>query len=442
MPPTRRSLSAGGSGNGASSPAGTLEAMTVVALRARLRELDLPTSGNKAQLVARLNDHRSSASEAPSAAASAASLAPSDAIALASRATGRDQAAVMQRPAALAQPLSDGVQALVAMGFARELALNALAATAGVVADAAELLADASFQEAEPLRKRGRTSSAVSRSTSFASSSAWEARGSSVSRRRAPAYRRAAAGTDDRIERALSQRLYLLERRVGQDVGDTPQTTFMVMGSTGNVYEVLVGTSPCCSCPDFQRRQSPCKHILFVWIRVLRLDADDPRIWQKRLRVADVREVLERRRAPAVERGVHAPKDVKDRYKHTFGSQEPQEEEEAPATSGRLRKMLDEDDCPICYEAMDSQEEARGLITYCSCCGSNLHKDCMSRWQQASKNADCPICREPYRRPCVHTAPGSMIAAQTAPPARGLSRQGSLSAGYTNLLFDDEDDRW
>lgn len=40
--------------------------------------------------------------------------------------------------------------------------------------------------------------------------------------------------------------------------------TFAVLGSTGNVYTVTITTQPSCSCPDFQKRGDPCKHLLFV----------------------------------------------------------------------------------------------------------------------------------------------------------------------------------
>lgn len=61
-----------------------------------------------------------------------------------------------------------------------------------------------------------------------------------------------------RRERALQQRLYLLERRSASD--------FTVLGSTGNAYAVSLEPLPRCSCPDFRfhGRSKRCKHILFV----------------------------------------------------------------------------------------------------------------------------------------------------------------------------------
>merc|ERR1712194_348237 len=145
-------------------------------------------------------------------------------------------------------------------------------------------------------------------------------------------------------------------------------------------------------------------------------------------------------------RGVRAPKDVKKRYEQVMGgaSQEASASQEAeaepPEESGRSRKPLDDDDCPICYEAMSEQEENRGLVTFCSCCGSNLHKDCMERWQKASKKSECPFCRQPYRRPSAQVSPGSAIPVAAKPAPRVLSRCGSGSTGYLNLLSGADDD--
>ncbi|KAG4392134.1 hypothetical protein GLYMA_04G084500v4 [Glycine max] len=67
----------------------------------------------------------------------------------------------------------------------------------------------------------------------------------------------------DRIVRALRHRLRLLHRS---------GSTFFILGATGNVYTVTLSSSPSCTCPD---RTTPCKHILFVLIRVLGVSLDD-----------------------------------------------------------------------------------------------------------------------------------------------------------------------
>ena len=88
-----------------------------------------------------------------------------------------------------------------------------------------------------------------------------------------------------RIERALEQPLYLLSlERQPNGSG----ATFAVLGSTWNVYTVDLGHQPTCSCPDFLKGQNVCKHVLFVWIRVLQCRKTDPRIWQRALLTAEL----------------------------------------------------------------------------------------------------------------------------------------------------------
>lgn len=77
----------------------------------------------------------------------------------------------------------------------------------------------------------------------------------------------------DRILRALRHRILLLHR---PNAG-----TFHVLGATCNVYTVTLTATPTCTCPD---RKKPCKHILFVLIRVLGLPLDDKCLRQRRLR--------------------------------------------------------------------------------------------------------------------------------------------------------------
>eukprot|EP00439_Symbiodinium_sp_Y106_P032612 s1128_g3.t3 len=88
--------------------------------------------------------------------------------------------------------------------------------------------------------------------------------------RKANFRRQPSIATCDRIDRALEQRLYLLklERPHAGGAGGL----FHVLGSTGNVYTVHIGTKPSCDCPDFLKGRGPCKHILFIWLRVLRLE--------------------------------------------------------------------------------------------------------------------------------------------------------------------------
>ena len=84
----------------------------------------------------------------------------------------------------------------------------------------------------------------------------------------------------DRILRALRHDLRLLHRS---------DSKFFVLGATGNVYTVTLSAAPSCTCPD---RTTPCKHILFVLIRVLGVSLDDACLRRRHLRPCHLNRLL------------------------------------------------------------------------------------------------------------------------------------------------------
>ena len=67
----------------------------------------------------------------------------------------------------------------------------------------------------------------------------------------------------ERLDRARSQRMFLIdrERKTGND--GTQEEVFDLAGSTGNVYTVTIGKLPKCTCPD-NEKGNQCKHIIYV----------------------------------------------------------------------------------------------------------------------------------------------------------------------------------
>lgn len=120
--------------------------------------------------------------------------------------------------------------------------------------------------EPQPERKRrrpaaGRTATSSSSSTSNAEpivineeESADENEASHrspkpVKEKRASKLRHGTAADDARIHRALSQRLYLLNQ-ADDSVGDgVLSRRYDVLGSTGNIYEIVIGRNNSCTCP-------------------------------------------------------------------------------------------------------------------------------------------------------------------------------------------------
>ena len=70
-----------------------------------------------------------------------------------------------------------------------------------------------------------------------------------------------------RYERALTQRMFLIDRQRTTKVdehGEYAEEVFDMAGTTGNVYQVTITKVPKCTCPDWKKNRSQCKHIIYV----------------------------------------------------------------------------------------------------------------------------------------------------------------------------------
>ncbi|KAG2454123.1 hypothetical protein HYH02_001159 [Chlamydomonas schloesseri] len=220
----------------------------------------------------------------------------------------------------------------------------------------------------------------------------------------------------DRIARAMpgsAHRMFLVESRqvAAADAPQGPQQEFHVLGATGNVYVVQIGTQPACTCPDFAKRAGLCKHILFVMLRVLRRDRHDPVIWQRALTIREARDVLSvfngggggaAGAVVAVDQSVLANERLRKRYAdivHGGAASGGGEPGGASGNKGGQRPV--EGDCPICCEEMHAGGPAAEAVTFCGLCGNNMHKDCFGRWA-ASKRSNrqpvtCVYCRADWQ---------------------------------------------
>lgn len=65
------------------------------------------------------------------------------------------------------------------------------------------------------------------------------------------------------LERAITQRMFVLDRKP-TGTADQPEQVIDLAGSTGNVYQVVIGKVPTCTCPYARKGHSECKHIVYV----------------------------------------------------------------------------------------------------------------------------------------------------------------------------------
>lgn len=180
---------------------------------------------------------------------------------------------------------------------------------------------------------------------------------------------------DKRKLKALTQRLYLISET--ENKGDTvygDYISYAIQGTTGNVYDVLFGDKVSqdkwsCTCPDHRARKSVCKHIHFVRARILACSSDE-RSWVAHARFLDRQAALTKSRP-------------------FLASQEVISEYTKKRKPGVERRLYLEEDCPICYDHMSS-EEGTAWCRYS--CGNSMHTECLNKWT-ARVGRNCPYCR-------------------------------------------------
>ncbi|WRT67196.1 uncharacterized protein IL334_004162 [Kwoniella shivajii] len=251
--------------------------------------------------------------------------------------------------------------------------------------------------------------------------------------------------TLDRYKRAISQRMFMIEREhVGE--GSRQYEQFKVLGSTGNVYTVNIGVIPRCNCPDNLKGNKPCKHIIFVFIKVLKVPDESPIWYQMSLTPEEVEEVFAA--APPVPNGsVTVDLKVHKAYLHATGRGVDEQEvteidKNVNDESGGKRMDAVGEDCPVCYEEMTQQDLDGKLLTYdesLNGCGKPLHKECFQMWALTARNkgndVTCVWCRSPWPTEDGGKGKGKATGPQytsmgylNMADAAGLSRQRDVSS--------------
>ena len=165
----------------------------------------------------------------------------------------------------------------------------------------------------------------------------------------------------------------------------------------------------------------PCRHVLFVLLKVLRVPEANPIAWQGGLTEAEIQEALRCRRTTLFD----ARKGAAD-ASATAGGADAGKVAGAGAGSKRRSIAVGDDECPICQEhvlpvdadldevevvgvrkseggqlAVDVAVDDVEKVVFCvHGCGNNMHRRCMRIWtgHQAStgKAVTCPLCRSEW----------------------------------------------
>jgi len=181
------------------------------------------------------------------------------------------------------------------------------------------------------------------------------------------------------MNRAMKERISLIGKK--PYAPDSIEREYAILGSVGNVYIVKICKSPSCSCQDFTKGHF-CKHILFVYLKVLKVPITSPLIYQRALLSTELQEIF-----------VNAPTDPSD----TILATSTVREKFAELVSPQVRRREVSDDCLICY---DNMRDASELI-WCANCGNNVHRVCFKDWEQTCQKKvlqpTCILCRAPWK---------------------------------------------
>ncbi|GAB7329615.1 hypothetical protein MBLNU13_g01362t1 [Cladosporium sp. NU13] len=169
--------------------------------------------------------------------------------------------------------------------------------------------------------------------------------------------------------RALTQRMFALDRQRSNDNPEHPSETISLAGTTGNVYTICIDKVPTCNCP-YAKKGNQCKHVVYVLSRVLRAPSELE--YQLAFTSSELRDIFAN--APLL----------------------PSETASNDAQDGNRKPV--EGECPICCN--DFEPGSSETIVYCrAACGNNVHKDCFAQWAATKRGQTitCPFCRSPWQ---------------------------------------------
>ena len=197
-------------------------------------------------------------------------------------------------------------------------------------------------------------------------------------------------GDEDRISRSLHQPMYLLDLGYRKDTGSGEEHwAFKVEGYSGKQYKIhlrsYMGVK--CQCPDFSNRQKFCKHVYFIFCRILKKS-----VWARELADMKPDEVNVFDKFPSFSECV---------LRLTESRKVPQKHEKQG-----------NQECCVCFEERRDDDSWT-----CSGCGYEFHQTCMEKHQRYLKRFGfrCPLCNKEWSslkrsREVVEEGPLSKLA--------------------------------
>ena len=183
---------------------------------------------------------------------------------------------------------------------------------------------------------------------------------------------------DVRKQRGQTQALFLIETLENTN---KYERVYDIMGSTGNVYRVAIKQKPTCTCPDYKKRESNCKHIYFVLLRIMKVNKqnEDKSIFSK-LELLDMFNNI-----PMITNHLIVNNTLKQKYDNMKGKD--------PKDNKVTGKGTD-DLCPICLDELENGDQ----LDYCKySCGKYIHTVCFGMWCK-NKIPVCVFCKQNWNK--------------------------------------------
>ena len=181
-----------------------------------------------------------------------------------------------------------------------------------------------------------------------------------------------------RKQRGATQNIFLIETII--DNIET-ERKYVVMGSTGNVYNVIIKENSECSCPDYTTRMKRCKHIYFILIRVMKSMNEDQDQYSK----DELQEMFNN--IPQVMNNLVVNDNIKNTYDKLKQSDKLLKKEPTSVSQKDTSDL-----CPVCLDDLDNGDE----LDYCKfSCGKPIHTICYGMWTKKHP-MNCVFCKKPW----------------------------------------------
>jgi hypothetical protein len=148
---------------------------------------------------------------------------------------------------------------------------------------------------------------------------------------------------------------------------------YIVSGSSGHNYNVRIDShyNYFCSCPDYQNRQNKCKHIYFVFLKILKDDTLKDETQKD--------DTLKDKNKEADDNLIESQKQNYALFNR----------KKCITETDKLKIKGLDDLCSICFEENDNGMDS----TFCGSCFRCLHHACYLEWKKKSNNSKCIFCK-------------------------------------------------